>query len=201
MSEKQAKEILVIGSVKTRYHAERIIKSLKRAGLSDKEISVIFPNSRLREEPKITLDHNPGSDPADEKPRDSSERLKGLATGAVSGAVLLGTLGGLIGLASFIIPGLGLIVVAGPIAAALADAAAGGAVGVIAGALMGMRIPERNAQQYEKSVREGNILISVHTHNGEGLNRAADILAAGGAEDLHQVIETSQIREYNNSKA
>jgi hypothetical protein len=190
MPETEAKETLVIGSVKTREHAERIIKSLKRAGLSDNEISVISPNSRLRDDPKIALDHKPGADPADEKPRDSSERLKGLTAGAVSGGVLLGTLGGLIGLASFVIPGLGLIVVAGPIAAALADAAAGGAIGVIAGALMGMRIPEHNAQQYEKSVREGNILISIHTHDAEGLNRAANILAAGGAEDLHQVIET-----------
>ena len=150
---------------------------------------MIFPNNKLSDDPKIAVDHKPGSDPADEKPRDNSKRLKGLTAGAVSGGVLLGTLGGLIGLASFVIPGLGLVMVAGPIAAALADAAAGGAVGVIAGALMGMRIPEHNAQQYEKIVREGNILISVHTHDAEGLKRAADILTTGGAEDLHQVVE------------
>jgi len=93
-------------------------------------------------------------------------------------------------LASFVIPGLGLIVVAGPIATALADAAAGGAAGVIAGALMGMRIPEHNAQQYEKTVREGNILISVHTYTAEGLKEAVNLLATGGAVDLHQVAET-----------
>ena len=190
MSDKKLKETLVIGSVKTREHAELIIKSLKKAGLSDNEISVIFPNNRLRDDPKIALDHKPGTDPADEKPRDNSERLKGLTAGAVSGGVLLGTIGGLIGLASFVIPGLGLIVVAGPIATALADAAAGGAAGVIAGALMGMRIPEHNAQQYEKTVREGNILMSVHTYTAEGLKRAANLLATGGAVDLHQVAET-----------
>jgi hypothetical protein len=190
MSDKKLKETLVIGSVKTREHAELIIKSLKEAGLSDNEISVIFPNNRLRDDPKIALDHKPGTDPADEKPRDNSERLKGLTAGAVSGGVLLGTIGGLIGLASFVIPGLGLIVVAGPIATALADAAAGGAAGVIAGALMGMRIPEHNAQQYEKTVREGNILISVHTYTAEGLKKAVNLLATGGAVDLHQVAET-----------
>jgi H+/gluconate symporter-like permease len=103
----------------------------------------------------------------------------------------LGTLGGLIRMASLAIPGLGLIVVAGPIAAALTDAAAGGAVGVIAGALMGMRIPEHRAQQYERSVREGNILISIHTRDTEALKRALNILATGGAEDLHEVVETS----------
>ena len=190
MSDNKLKETLVIGSVKTREHAERIIRSLKKNGLSDNEISVIFPNNRLRDDPKIALDHKPGTDPADEKPRDNSERLKGLTAGAVSGGVLLGTIGGLIGLASFVIPGLGLIVVAGPIATALADAAAGGAAGVIAGALMGMRIPEHNAQQYEKTVREGNILISVHTYTAEGLKKAVNLLATGGAVDLHQVAET-----------
>jgi hypothetical protein len=61
---------------------------------------------------------------------------------------------------------------------------------VIAGALMGMRIPEHNAQQYEKTVREGNILISVHAYTAEGLKRAANLLATGGAVDLHQVAET-----------
>jgi cell division protein FtsN len=43
MSAIQSKETVVIGSVKTREHAERIIKSLKKSGLSDNEISVISP--------------------------------------------------------------------------------------------------------------------------------------------------------------
>ena len=58
---------------------------------------MISPNDKLRNDPKIALDHKPGTDPADEKPRDNSERLKGLTAGAVSGGVLLGTIGGLIG--------------------------------------------------------------------------------------------------------
>jgi hypothetical protein len=69
---------------------------------------------------------------------------------------------------------------------------------VIAGALMGMRIPEHRAPQYEKSVREGNILISVNTQGAEALKRAMNILAAGGAEDLHEVVETPQIRKAHN---
>jgi hypothetical protein len=114
-----------------------------------------------------------------------------LTIGAVSGGVLLGTIGGLIGLASLAVPGLGLIVVAGPIAAALTDAAAGGAVGLIAGALMGMRIPEHRAKQYEERVREGNILVSVHTRNAEEFDWASKVLSRGGAEDVHEVIEAS----------
>ena len=194
MSEVHVKETnatLAIGSVKTQNQCERLVGILKRAGFSDFDISVILPDNNLAQGPKIALDHAPGDDPADEKPRDGSDKLKGLTVGAVSGAVILGTRGGLIGLASLAIPGVGLLVVAGPIAAALTDAAAGGAVGAIAGALMGMRIPEHRAQQYEKSVREGNILISIHTQDTEALKQAMKILADGGAEDLHEVVETS----------
>jgi hypothetical protein len=181
---------LAIGSVRTQDQAERLIETLKRAGFSDDDISVILPDDKLARDPKFALDHKPGEDPADEKHRDASDKLKTATVGAVSGGILLGAIGGLVGLASLAIPGLGLIVVAGPIAATLIDAAAGGAAGVIAGGLMGMRIPEHRAKQYEQSVREGSTLISVHTENPQAFQRAMNILAAGGAKDLHEVVET-----------
>jgi hypothetical protein len=194
MSVMEAKErnvTLAIGSFWTQDQAEGAIERLKKAGFSDVDLSVILPDDKLIHDPKIALDHKPGSDPADEKPRDGSDKLSGLTVGAVSGGLVLGTIGGLIGLASLAVPGLGLIVVGGPIVAALTDAAAGGAAGVIAGGLMGMRIPEHRAKQYETSVREGKSLVSVHTQNAEALQRAVNILAASGAEDLHEVIEAS----------
>jgi hypothetical protein len=185
----KAKGTLVIGAVRTQAQAEGLIERLKQAGFSDHELSLISPHDQVSQDPKIALDHKPGDDPADEKPRDSSEKLKGITVGAVSGGLVLGAIGGLIGLAGVALPGIGLIVVGGPLAAALADAAAGGAAGVIAGGLMGMRIPEHRAKQYEKSVREGSTLISVHTEDAKELNRATKILAAGGAEDLHEVAD------------
>jgi hypothetical protein len=181
---------LAVGSVKTQDQAGRLVAILKRAGFSDHDISVIAPGDESKHDPKMALDHVPGDDPADEKPRDGSDKLKGVTIGAVSGGLILGAIGGLIGLATLAIPGLGIIIVAGPIAGALTDAAAGGAAGVIAGALMGMRIPEHRAKQYEESVRQGNTLISVHTRNAEEFDRAMNCLATGGAEDLHEVIET-----------
>ena len=42
------------------------------------------------------------------------DKLKTVTVGAVSGRIALGTIGGLNGLASLAVPGLGLIVVAGP---------------------------------------------------------------------------------------
>jgi hypothetical protein len=193
MSETQCGEgnaTLAVGSVKTHDQAGRLVGILERAGFSDYDISVIAPGDVSTHGPKIALDHEPGDDPADEKPRDGSDKLIGVTIGAVSGGLILGALGGLIGLSTLAIPGLGAIIVAGPIAAALTDAAAGGAAGVIAGALIGMRIPEHRAKEYEESVREGNTLISVHTRNDEERDRAMKFLATGGAEDVHEVIET-----------
>ena len=192
MSETQLEErnaTLAVGSVKTHDQAGHLVAILKRAGFSDNDISVIAPGDEAKHDPNIALDHKPGDDPADEKPREGSDKLKGVTIGAVSGGLILGAIGGLVGLATLAIPGLGLIVVAGPIAAALTDAAAGGAAGLIAGALMGMRIPEHRAKQYEESVREGNTLISVHTRNADEFDQAMKCLATGGAEDLHEAIE------------
>jgi hypothetical protein len=193
MSETQFEETnasLAVGSLKTPDQAERLVTILKRAGFSDCDISIIAPGDQSKHDPKIALDHAPGDDPADEKPRDGSDKLKGATIGAVSGGLILGAIGGIVGLATLAIPGLGVIFVAGPIAAALTDAAAGGAAGVIAGALMGMRIPEHRAKQYEESIRQGNTLISVHTRNAAEFDRAIKYLATGGAEDVHEVIET-----------
>jgi hypothetical protein len=181
---------LAVGSVKTHDQAGRLVEILKRAGFSEQDISVIAPGDESKHDPKIALDHQPGDDPADEKPRDGLDKLKGVTIGAVSGGLILGAIGGLIGLATLAIPGLGVVIVAGPIAAALTDAAAGGAAGVIAGALMGMRIPEHRAKQYEESVREGNTLISVHVRSAEESNEAMKCLATGRAEDLREVTET-----------
>ena len=110
--------------------------------------------------------------------------LRDLSIGAASGGVLLGTLAGL---ASFAIPGLGVFLVAGPLAVAIGDAIAGGAVGAVAGALIGMRIPDHRAKQYEESLRHGAAIVSVHAQNENELENAMRVLADAGAEDLHKV--------------
>jgi hypothetical protein len=97
---------------------------------------------------------------------------------------LLGTLAGL---ASLAIPGLGVFLVAGPLAVALGDAIAGSAVGAVAGALIGMRIPDHQAKQYEEKLRHGAAIVSVHAQNEKELESAMQVLTDAGAEDLHRV--------------
>jgi uncharacterized membrane protein len=68
--------------------------------------------------------------------------------------------------------------------AALSGAAAGAALGGLSGALIGMGIPEYEAKRYEGKVKEGNILISVHTDDSTERARAKDIFTRAGAEDI-----------------
>ena len=88
------------------------------------------------------------------------------------------------GIGALAIPGLGPVIAAGPIVAALAGVGAGGALGGLAGALIGLGIPEYEAKRYEGRVRNGGILLSVHCDDSEWTRRAEEILKRTGAEDV-----------------
>ena len=167
--------LLVIGSFESRDAIEELLRALRAAGFRDETVSIAYHADDL------------AKDPTDEPQRESSEKMRDLAKGAVSGGVVLGAVGGLIGLASLAIPGFGFLLVGGPLAVALGDAVAGGAVGAIAGALIGMRIPELKAKDYEESLRSGGALVSVYASTKNELGKAREILEGAGAQDLHEV--------------
>jgi hypothetical protein len=149
--------------------AERIVDDLKDAGFSNNDVSVLFP------------DKAGTRDFAHEK---ATKAPEGAATGAGTGGVVGGVLGWLAGIGSLAIPGVGPFIAAGPIMAALAGVGVGAAVGGLSGALVGMGIPEYEAKQYEGKIKQGNILISVHSENSEETSRAKEIFERDGAHDI-----------------
>lgn len=94
--------------------------------------------------------------------------------GAVAGSIL-GALAG--GLTAAVLIGVGGVIVAGPIAAAVGAAAAGAAGGSLLGALVGTGIPEPEAREVERYVREGNILLIVETDTPARAEKAERVLA------------------------
>ena len=160
--------------------AENIVTELKSAGFSNNDISVLFP------------DKAGTKDFAHEQHTKAPE---GAATGAGTGGILGGGLGWLIGIGSLAIPGVGPFIAAGPIMAALAGAGIGAAVGGLTGALVGMGIPEYEAKRYEGKIKEGNILISVHSENSEERKRVKDIFERAGAHDISSTEEESVPKE------
>jgi hypothetical protein len=108
------------------------------------------------------------------------DAIGGMEVGAAFGGGLGATLGILAAIgASVIIPGLGLTV-AGPLAASLAGL--GGLIGGSLGALYGSGVPEETAQELERKIREGSILISVTPENDEATARIEAELRAHGGE-------------------
>jgi hypothetical protein len=166
----------VFGLVDTESQAERIVDSLKSAGFSNNDISVLFP------------DKGGTRDFAHEK---ATKAPEGAATGAGVGGVTGGVLGWLVGIGSLAIPGVGAFIAAGPIMAALAGAGVGAAVGGLSGALVGMGIPELEAKQYEGKIKSGNILISVHSEDSTETSRAKEIFERAGAHDISSTGEES----------
>lgn len=157
----------VYGIAKTEEQADRIVFELQAAGFSNDRLSVLLPDRAGTRD----FAHAKGT-----------KAPEGATAGAGAGGALGGALGLLAGIGTLALPGLGPLIAAGPIMAALSGVAVGATVGGLAGALVGMGIPEYEAKQYEGKVRDGNILISVHADSSNERKLAQQIL-----EKLHAV--------------
>lgn len=153
---------------------EIIVNSLRSAGFSNNDISVLFPD-------KTTT-----KDFAHEKHTKAPEGAAiGGAVGLSAGAVI----GLLAGIGSLAIPGVGPLIAAGPIMGALSGAAVGAATGGLTGALIGVGIPEYEAKRYEGKITGGNVLISVHAASSDARDQAKDIFEKAHAEDISSTEE------------
>jgi len=152
----------VTGLFKDKESAENAYRLASQSGYSDSDINVIM-SEETREKyygKNATLETEVGSK---------------LAEGAAIGGTVGGTIGAIAaGVAAIgtalVLPGLG-IWVAGPLAAAVAGAGAGGVAGGLVGALVGWGIPEDTLKQYEKNVKQGDILIGVDPKSIEDRQR------------------------------
>jgi len=145
------------------------MRDLRTAGFSGDDISVLMADKAGTRD--FAHEHN-------------TKAPEGAATGAGTGAVVGGALGWLAGIGALAIPGVGPLIAAGPIMAALSGAALGGTVGGLTGALVGMGIPEFEAKRYEGKVKSGSSLISVHSEDSDETERAKDIFKRAGAQDI-----------------
>lgn len=170
------KKTAVFGIYASREGAERAADSIVNSGFSASDISVLLPEN--------LGNRSIGTEKATKAP-------EGATAGGSTGAVLGGALGLLAGIGALAIPGVGPLIAAGPIMAALAGAGVGGAVGGVTGALIGMGIPEYEAKRYEGRIQKGGILLSVHCASSDEVKRAKDIIERTGGEDVSSTGEAS----------
>jgi len=164
----------VAGVFSNAMQAERAIHDLRDAGVHPDQVSV------------IAADRETARDVAQET---GAEVKSGAATGVGLGAILGGAAGWLVGIGALAIPGIGPVIAAGPIAAALGvggttaavGAGVGAAAGGIAGALTGWGFSESEAREYQKRVEQGDILLAVQVPD-ELVGRAEDVLRADGGD-------------------
>lgn len=161
---------------KTVEQAENIVFELKQAGFTSDDISALLPDKRGTKD--FAHEHN-------------TKAPEGATTGGVAGLGVGAAVGWLAGIGALAIPGVGPFIAAGPIMAALGGAAVGTAAGGIIGALVGMGIPEFEAKRYDAKIRDGNILISVHTDDGDQKDAARDIFKRNHADDISTASEAS----------
>lgn len=179
------KNTAVFGIYSTPTLAENAVDHLLSIGFSNSDISVLLPDDASTR----AFAH--------EK---NTKAPEGTATGVATGGIIGGTLGLLAGIGALAIPGVGPLIAAGPIMAALAGLGVGGTVGGIVGALVGMGIPEYEARRFEGAVKDGGTLLSVHCDASEDISRAKDALKATGARDIASSGEESSGKPHEHNQ-
>jgi hypothetical protein len=169
-------ETTTMGVFTDRAHAEAAIVDLRVAGVADTNISYIYTSPEGKTITNDTTD---------------SHVANGAASGVTTGA-LLGAIAGLV-VANGILPGIGTLFVAGPLAAALgltgavattaAGAMTGAAAGGLVGALGGLGVSASEAEVYEEKIKRGGILLTARSADP---SKAKDIFKAHGADEIRE---------------
>ncbi len=156
----------VLGVFNDTNQAEKAADELQRRGFDRNEISVVAKEDK-------------GGGRGNREDQGDSLTGSRIGGGVATGGAIGGAAGLLAGVGALAIPGIGPIIAAGPIAAALSGAVTGG----IAGGLIDWGIPEEVGQRYEEHVRSGKVVAMVKADDDK-VKEASDILRRNGAYDV-----------------
>ena len=164
----------------THIEAEGAIKELQKSGFEMKKLSIVGKDYHTEED--VVGYYNTG------------DRMKSWGK---LGAFWGGLWGFLFGSAFFVIPGIGPLVVGGPlvgwIVGALEGAAIVGGMSALGAGLFGMGIPKDSIVKYETALKADKFVLVAHGV-AEDVQKAEDILSTTSAEALavHQDEEAAQ---------
>jgi hypothetical protein len=160
---------LVTGLFKSKIAAEAAVDAILKRGFSRDDISVLMSDDTHSKNFAL---------------QSRTHAADGLGIGAAAGGTVGAVLAAIAAVGSTLfLPGLNLVI-AGPIAAALAGLGAGGAAGGLIGALIGAGIPEYRAKVYEAGIRGGGILIGVEARSDEEAKTLEELLEELGADNV-----------------
>jgi len=160
---------LVTGLFKSKVAAEAAVDAILKHGFTRDDISVLMSDATRSKEFAL---------------QSRTHAADGFGIGGAVGGTIGAVLAAITAVGTTLfLPGLNLVI-AGPIAAALAGLGAGGATGGLIGALIGAGIPEYRAKVYEAGIRGGGILIGVEARSEEEVDRLEELLDELGAEHV-----------------
>lgn len=162
------------------------IQALREEGFQKDQISLVLSDAQGEYGQQLSEDSDVWT------PTGPRQMAEGAGLGTGIGAALGGLGGLLIGLGVLVVPGVGPVVAAGPLAAAFSGlvgagmgAAAGAVTGGAIGALVEAGIPEEQAQTFLDEVRAGRTLVAVHAQDDQA-GQVAALLNRFGPLDLEQ---------------
>lgn len=142
--------------------ATHVVQTLKQAGIPHDDISLVANNV------SDDLDTRYGSSKTGVTSGDPEQgAATGAGTGATIGTVLGGGAGLLAGIGALAIPGIGPIVAAGWLVAALTGAGVGAGAGGLIGSLTGAGVSEADAEVHAEGVRRGGSLVTVRADESQ----------------------------------
>jgi len=138
-----------------RYDAIEAHSFARSLGYADSDINVLMSDTTR----KAFDEDKEGRHPA------GTHALEGVATGGTIGTAIGATAAAIAAIGTTVlVPGLGFFI-AGPILAAFAGGGAGAVAGGLIGGLVGLGIPESNAKAYEAALKNGGVVVGVHTRD------------------------------------
>lgn len=156
----------IVGMFDNYSSAENAASQIKQSGLRTDDISILAKqNNESNTETTMSNESNNGTGIHDN-----------ISDGVVTGTVLGGLAGLVIGIGTVMVPGLGVIAAAGPIVGLLSGAVTGGVVG----GLVDLGIPEDDSKSFENDIRMGRILLTMNAQD-ENTDRIVSILKNCGA--------------------
>jgi uncharacterized membrane protein len=174
----------IVGMFDNRQHAEIAASKVKEQGLRTDDISIVSKQGDEGDPTNTATGIAPAGTgtagvTAMGMKNDNTPINDNISDGVVSGSVLGGIAGLVIGAGSLIVPGLGIIAAAGPIAGLISGAVTGG----IVGGLVDLGIPENRSRQYESDIKHGKILFSMKTDEDK-VDKISSILKSSGATSI-----------------
>ncbi len=156
----------VVGVYESLSDARAALEVLDQAGFSQDEVSFVTSNVEKQTDDAEVLEYGDMS---------ADRAAKGAGVGAL--------VGGLLGSPLLMVPGIGPLLMAGPIAA-------GGVVGGLMGAMAGWGVTPDNIEEYQQLVRKGEVIIVVQGPPDRVVH-AHELLNDTSAKQVHLHAKTS----------